>query len=98
MNGKLRQINPRILHRSEFYAGRMDIPLTRVDLVKLASNEKVEKDGNMLSVSSAILPDLQISADGLRGFVRFTVAESNPLSAPQKFARMQGFPELNLTR
>jgi hypothetical protein len=66
--------------------------------VKLASNGKVEKDGNTLSVSSAILPDLQISADGLRGFVRFTVDESNPLSTPQKFARMQGFPELNLTR
>jgi hypothetical protein len=49
-------------------------------------------------VSSAILPDLQISADGLRGFVRFTVDESNPLSTPQKFAGMQGFPELNLTR
>jgi hypothetical protein len=27
----------------------MDIPLTWVDLVKLASNGKVEKDGNTLS-------------------------------------------------
>jgi hypothetical protein len=98
MTGKLRRINPRILHRAEFYTERMDIPLTWVDLVKLASNGKVEKDGNTLSVSRAILPDLQISADGLRGFVRFTVDESNPLSTPQKFARMQGFPELNLTR
>ena len=94
----LRRINPPILHRAEFYTERMDIPLTWVDLVKLASNGKVEKDGNTLSVSRAILPDLQISADGLRGFVRFTVDESNPLSTPQKFARMQGFPELNLTR
>jgi hypothetical protein len=32
------------------------------------------------------------------GFVRFTVDESNLLSTPQKFARMQEFPELNLTR
>ena len=87
-----------ILHRPEFYTEGMDIPLTWVDLVKLATNGKVEKDGNTLSVSRPILPDLQISADGLRGFVRFTVDESNPLSTPQKFARMQGFPELNLTR
>jgi hypothetical protein len=71
----------------------MDISLTWGDLVKLASNGKVEKEGNTLSVSRPILPDLQISADGLRGFVRFTVDASNP---PQKFARMQGFPELNL--
>jgi hypothetical protein len=76
----------------------MDIPLTWGDLVKLASNGKVEKDGNTLSVSRPVLPDLQISADGLRGFVRFTVDESNLLSTPQKFARMQEFPELNLTR
>ena len=39
-----------------------------------------------------------ISADGLGASLRFTVDESNPLSTPQKFARMQGFPELNLTR
>ena len=94
----LRRINPPILHRAEFYTERMDIPLTWVDLVKLASNGKVEKDGNTLSVSSAILPDLQISADGLRGFVLFTVDVSDPPSTPLKFARMQGFPELNLTR
>jgi len=93
-----RQINPPILHRAEFYTERMDIPLTWGDLVKLASNGKVEKDGNTLSVSRPIIPDLQISADGLRGSVRFTVDESNPLSTPQKFARMQGFPELNLAR
>jgi hypothetical protein len=100
MNGKLKRINPRILHRAEFYTERMDIPLTWVDLVKLASSGKVEKDGNTLSVSRPVLPDLQISADGLRGFVRFTVDESksNLLSTPQKFARMQAFPELNLTR
>jgi hypothetical protein len=76
----------------------MDIPLTWGDLVLLATNEKVEKDGNTLSVSRPILPDFQVSADGLRGFVRFTVDESDPRSTPQKFARMQGFPELNLTR
>jgi hypothetical protein len=78
----------------------MDIPLTWGDLVELASKGKVEKDGNTLSVSRPVLPDLQISADGLRGFVRFTVDESksNLLSMPQKFARMQAFPELNLTR
>jgi hypothetical protein len=76
----------------------MDTPLTWVDLVKLASNGKVEKDGNTLSLSRPIHPDLKISADGLRGFVRFTVDESDPLSTPQKFARMQGLPELNLTR
>ena len=87
-----------ILHRAEFYTERMDIPLTWIDLVKLASNGKVEKDGNTLSVSRPVLPDLQISEDGLRGFVRFTVDDSIPLSTPQKFARMQGFPELNLTR
>jgi hypothetical protein len=74
----LRRINPLILHRAKFYTERMDIPLTWGDLVKLASNGKVEKDGNTLSVSRPILPDLQISADGLRGFVRFTVDESNP--------------------
>jgi hypothetical protein len=73
----------------------MDSPLTWADLVKLASNGKVEKGGNTLTVSRPIL-DLQISADGLRGFVRFTVDESNAPSMPQKFARMQGFPELNL--
>jgi hypothetical protein len=89
---------PPILHRAEFYTERMDIPLTWGDLVKLASDGKVEKDGNTLSVSRPVLPDLQISADGLRGFVRFTVDESNLLSTPQKFARMQEFPELNLTR
>jgi hypothetical protein len=60
----------------------MDIPLTWVDLVKLASNGKVEKDGNTLIVSRSIVPDLQISADGLRCFVRFTVDEPNPLSTP----------------
>jgi hypothetical protein len=59
---------------------------------------KVEKDGHTLSVRRPVLPDLQVSADGLRGFVRFTVDVSDPLSTPLKFARMQGFPELNLTR
>jgi len=39
----LRRINPPILHRVEFYTERMDIPLTWGDLVKLASNGKVEK-------------------------------------------------------
>jgi hypothetical protein len=86
------------LHRAEFYTKRMDIPLTWADLVLLATNGTVEKDGNTLSVGRPILPDLQISADGLRGFVRFTVNESDPLTTPQRFARMQGFPELNLTR
>jgi hypothetical protein len=93
-------MNPLVLHRDKFYTRRMDIPLTWGDLVQLASNGKVEKDGNTLTVSRPVLPDLQTSADGLRGFVRFTVDESksNLLSTPQKFARMQEFPELNLTR
>jgi hypothetical protein len=76
----------------------MDISLSWGDLVKLASNGQVEKNGNTLSVSRAIMPDLQISADGLRGSVRFTVDGCNPPSTSKKFARMQGFPELNLTR
>jgi hypothetical protein len=66
--------------------------------VLLAANGKVEKDGHTLSVRRPVLPDLQVSADGLRGFVRFTVDVFDPLSTPLKFARMQGFPELNLTR
>jgi hypothetical protein len=62
----------------------MDISLTWNDLVKLAANGTVEKDGNTLSVTRPILPDLNISSDGLRGFVRFTVDESDPLSRPSK--------------
>jgi hypothetical protein len=64
-----------------FYIKRMDIPITWGDLVLLAAKGKVEKDGNILSVSRPILPDLQISADGLPGFVRFTVDKSDPLNA-----------------
>jgi hypothetical protein len=59
----------------------MDIFLTFRDLAKLAVNGKVEKDGNTLSVSRPILPDVSVSPDGLRGFVRFTVDESDPLSS-----------------
>jgi hypothetical protein len=56
--------------------------LSLSDLTKLAVNGKVEKDGNTLSVSRPILPDVETSADGLRGFVRFTVDESDPRSKP----------------
>jgi hypothetical protein len=64
----------------------MDISLTFSDLAKLAANGKVEKDGNTLSVSRPILPDVKMSADGLRGFVRFTVNESKvmPLARPRR--------------
>jgi len=60
----------------------MNIYLTFSDLTKLAVNGKVEKDGNTISVSRPILPDVETSADGLRGFVRFAVDESDPLSNP----------------
>jgi len=57
----------------------MNIPLTFSDLAKLAANGEVEKDGTTLSVSRPILPDVSVSADGRRGFVRFTLDESDPL-------------------
>ena len=59
----------------------MNIPLTFSDLAKLAANGEVEKDGTTLSVSRPILPDVSVSADGRRGFVRFTLDESDPLRA-----------------
>ena len=68
----------------------MNISLTFSDLAKLAANGKVEKDGNTLSVSRPILPDVAISADGLRGFVRFTVDESDPLSKPSTQVELPG--------
>lgn len=57
----------------------MNIPLTFSDLAKLAANGEVEKDGNTLSVSRPVVPDVSVSADGRRGFVRFTLDESDPL-------------------
>ena len=59
----------------------MKISLTFSDLAKLAANGEVEKDGTTLSVSRPILPDVSVSADGRRGFVRFTLDESDPLRA-----------------
>jgi hypothetical protein len=59
----------------------MRIPLTFSDLAKLAANGEVEKDGLTLSVCRPILPDVSVSADGRRGFVRFTLDESDPLRA-----------------
>jgi hypothetical protein len=73
---------PAILLCSAPYTMCMNISLTFSDLTKLAVNGKVEKDGNTLSVSRPILPDVETSADGLRGFVRFTVDESDPRSKP----------------
>jgi hypothetical protein len=64
--------------------------LTFSDLAKLAANGKVEKDGNTLSLSRPILPAVSVSPDGLRGFVRFTVDESDarpknvPLANPRR--------------
>jgi hypothetical protein len=60
----------------------MNISLTFSDLTKLAVNGKVQKDGNTLTVGRPILPDVSVSADGLRGFVHFAVDESDPLSKP----------------
>jgi hypothetical protein len=59
----------------------MKISLTFSDLAKLAVNGEVEKDGTTLSVSRPVLPDVSVSADGRRGFVRFTLDESDPLRA-----------------
>ena len=70
----------------------MNIYLTFTDLAKLAADGKVEKDGNTLSVSRTILPDVEISADGLRGFVRFTVDESLP---PQEAKLPGGITYIN---
>jgi hypothetical protein len=58
----------------------MDISLTWQDLTKLAANGKVDKDGITITVGRPVLPDLQVSPDGLKGFVRFTVDESDPRS------------------
>jgi hypothetical protein len=58
----------------------MDISLTWQDLTKLAANGKVEKDGNTISVGRPVVPDLEVSPDGLKGFVRFTVDETDPRS------------------
>jgi hypothetical protein len=69
-----------ILHRAAPYTQGMKVDLTFSDLAKLAVNGKVEKDGNTLSVSRPILPDVSVSPDGLQGFVRFTVDESDPRS------------------
>ena len=57
----------------------MNIPLSFSDLAKLAANGEVEKDGTTLSVSRPILPDVSVSADGRRGFVSFTLDESDAL-------------------
>ena len=69
---------------------RVNIYVTFTDLAKLAADGKVEEDGNTLSVSRTILPHVEISADGLRGFVRFTVDESDPLSLPPQEAKLPG--------
>ena len=79
-----------ILHRAAPYTQGMKINLTFSDIAKLAVNGKVEKDGNTLSVSRPILPDVSVSPDGLRGFVRFTVDESDPRSKPL-CANVEGF-------
>jgi hypothetical protein len=55
----------------------MDISLTWQDLVKLAANGKVEKDGNTISVLKPVFPHLQLSPDGLTGVVRFEVDDSD---------------------
>ena len=53
--------------------------LLRKYIVAFFLNGEVEKDGTTLSVSRPILPDVSVSADGRRGFVRFTLDESDPL-------------------
>jgi hypothetical protein len=56
----------------------MDIIISWQDLVKLAANGTLQKDGNKLIVGPAVLPHLSISADGLTGFVQFNADESDP--------------------
>jgi hypothetical protein len=59
----------------------MNIPLTWKDLVKLAANGKVDIGENTVTVGRPVLPDLSVSPDGSKGFVRFTVDETDPRSA-----------------
>lgn len=56
----------------------MKITLDWNDLLKLAVNGNVEKDGVTVTVERPMLPDVSVSADGKRGFVRFTVDEHDP--------------------
>jgi len=62
----------------------MNIDLSWDDLVKLASNSKLEKDGITLTISRPVLPDLEIVPDGSKGFVRFTLDETDPRSRQGK--------------
>jgi hypothetical protein len=58
----------------------MNISLEWKDLIKLAANGTVEKEGVTVTVKRPLLPELQISPDGQKGFVKFTVDESDPRS------------------
>jgi hypothetical protein len=68
----------------------MNISLTWNDLVKLAANCDVEKDGVTLTVDRHVLPDLEISANGISGFVRFSLDESDPRSKPYTEIELPG--------
>jgi hypothetical protein len=52
----------------------MEIHLTWHDLLKLAANGKVEKEGNTLIVDQPVLPSIE------GGSVHFTLDDSDPRS------------------
>jgi hypothetical protein len=56
----------------------MEIVLTWQDLLKLAANGKLDKQTYKLKIGPAVLPSVQVSADGLKGFVQFKADESDP--------------------
>jgi hypothetical protein len=51
----------------------MNIPLTWQDLLKLATHSKVDIGENTVTIGHPVQPDLYVSEDRSKGFVRFTV-------------------------
>jgi hypothetical protein len=56
------------------YNDRIEIHLTWHDLLKLAANGRVEKEGNTLIVDRTVLPSIE------GGSVHFTLDDSDPRS------------------
>jgi hypothetical protein len=56
----------------------MNIDLTFEDLVKLAANGKLEKDGTTITVGRPVLPEVTIDPVGKSGKVVFSLDETDP--------------------
>jgi hypothetical protein len=56
----------------------MHIDLTFLDLLRLASNGKVEKDGNTIRISRPVLSESAVDHNAKTGEVRFYLDDTDP--------------------